>query len=67
MNVNIEGRLGSWQRELENYTVGLVIAVIQSGRAKRLERRKLQQGAPGQLRRGEGMSATPSRVALSSS
>lgn len=46
MNVNIEGKLGKWQRELENYTVGLVIAVIQSGRAKRLERRKLQQKAP---------------------
>jgi hypothetical protein len=44
MIVNIEGRLGQWQRELENYTVGLVIALIQSERAKRLARRNLQQG-----------------------
>jgi len=48
MLINVEGAIGRWQRELGNYTVGLVIALIQLERAKRYERR-VEQSASGEL------------------
>jgi hypothetical protein len=39
MLIEMVGRLESWQRVVENYTVGLMIVVIQLERAKREARR----------------------------